>query len=142
MPEIQNIVVPVDFNTHTEKLAEFATFFAEKLSAKLHFIHVCTPFYTYGEFVYDSLEKVQLGAIAFAEQKMVNLVEDYAGSVGKVETGDVVDDILAYTNEVNADLVIIGTHGAKGLEKILLGSIAERVLKKSPCPTLVFNPYK
>ena len=142
MPEISNIVVPIDFNTHTEKLAEFATFFAEKLSAKLNFIHVCTPFYTYGEFIYDSLETVQQQANAFAETKMANIVKDNAGSTGEVKTGDVVDDILAYANEVNADLIIIGTHGAKGLEKILLGSVAERVLKNSSCPTLVFNPYK
>ena len=40
-----------------------------------------------------------------------------------------------------ADMIIIGTHGVQGIEKILIGSTADRVVKKAQCPVLVFNPY-
>ena len=56
--------------------------------------------------------------------------------------GDTVDAIIEYVEEKKIDLIIMGTHGAKGIEKILLGSVAERVLKRVSCPTLIFNPYK
>jgi nucleotide-binding universal stress UspA family protein len=60
---------------------------------------------------------------------------------GKVLQGNIVDSIIKYTNDEKAELIIIGTHGRKGLEKMWLGSIAERVIKNSPCPTLTYNPY-
>ena len=44
--------------------------------------------------------------------------------------------------EENANMIIIGTHGVKGLEKILMGSTAEKVVKKATCPVLTFNPFK
>jgi nucleotide-binding universal stress UspA family protein len=59
-----------------------------------------------------------------------------------VVTGDPVDRITEIAKEKNSDLIIISTHGAKGLEKILLGSVAERVLKRAHCPVLVMNPFK
>ena len=51
------------------------------------------------------------------------------------------DSIVAYAKEKEADLIIIGTHGRKGIEKIMLGSVAERVIKHAPCPTLIYNPH-
>ena len=56
--------------------------------------------------------------------------------------GDTVYEIVAYAKNQKADLIVIGTHGTRGLEKILLGSVAERVLKRAHCPTLIINPYK
>jgi nucleotide-binding universal stress UspA family protein len=61
---------------------------------------------------------------------------------GTVIRGDVVDEVVKYAEEEKAGLVIIGTHGTKGLERILLGSVAERVLKSVHCPTLTMNPYR
>jgi nucleotide-binding universal stress UspA family protein len=61
---------------------------------------------------------------------------------GIVIRGDIVEEIVKYADEEDAGLVIIGTHGARGLERILLGSVAERVLKSVHCPTLTMNPYK
>ena len=56
--------------------------------------------------------------------------------------GEVVDEIVNFAKEQGADLIVLGTHGAKGLEKILLGKVAERVLQKAHCPCLIMNPYK
>lgn len=77
---------------------------------------------------------------------MGNLVTDNQAKFekvgGTVLKGDTVDSIVRFAEEEKADLLIIGTHGNKGLEKILLGSVAERVLKRVHCPTLTMNPYK
>jgi nucleotide-binding universal stress UspA family protein len=53
-----------------------------------------------------------------------------------------VDTIVDTARGEEADLIIIATHGTKGLEKILLGSVTERVLQQAPCPVLTMNPYK
>ena len=51
------------------------------------------------------------------------------------------DAILAYGRDQGADLIVIATHGSQGIEKVLLGSVADRVIKGASCPTLVFNPF-
>ncbi|MBW1751386.1 MAG: universal stress protein [Deltaproteobacteria bacterium] len=80
-----------------------------------------------------------------AEEHMAALVKKYAqregGATGNVIVGDAADEIISYAKLERADMIIIGTHGVKGIEKILIGSTADRVIKKAPCPVLVFNPY-
>ena len=97
-------------------------------------------------FAHPSFDKVEADIRSQAEQKMANLVADSCAAgltcTGKVLTGDVVDGIIEYALDEKADLMVIGTHGTKGLEKILLGSVAERLVKKAHCPVLSFNPLK
>ena len=146
MQEIHQIIVPVDFSKTTSKLVDYATYMAEKLSATIHFVNVAEINQGHdmllGSSVFgDIKEKI----IAAAEERMANLLEDNGerckGCTGKVVNGDTVDAIIDHARNEKADLIIISTHGTKGLEKILLGSVAERVIRKSPCPTLIYNPY-
>ena len=148
MHEISQILVPIDFDKHTNKLVEFAIYMAGKLSANVNFLHVLEVeiFGAYAGIVHPSFDLAAKELRAHYEQKMANLVEDNREKCpeccGKVVIkGDIVDEIIAFAKEENADLIIIGTHGSKGIEKILLGSVAERVIKNAPCPTLTFNPY-
>lgn len=84
--------------------------------------------------------------LAIAKERMSNLLADNKERspecTGEVVTGEPVDKISEFAKSKNADLIIISTHGAKGLEKILLGSVAKRVLKRTHCPVLVMNPFK
>ncbi len=147
MEEITKIVVPVDLEKHTRKLTKFAIYMAKKLGARVNFVHI-TEFYASGDMMMGSptLEKINEERVKNAEVAMENLISDFKGEYGeisgKVIIGEIVDTIVAYADEEEANLVIIGTHGAKGLEKILLGSVAERVVKRVHCPTLTMNPYK
>lgn len=147
MYEISKIVVPVDLEQHTQKLADFAMYIARKLNVHLCFLHV-VEFYGTGDMMLGSpsLETINQERVAKAKEVMANLVKDnkskYDNISGIVYKGDVVDTIVKFAQEEQAGLVIVGTHGAKGLEKILLGSVAERVLKRAHCPTLTMNPYK
>jgi nucleotide-binding universal stress UspA family protein len=61
---------------------------------------------------------------------------------GEVLAGNVADTIVAYVSDKDVGMIIMATHGAQGIEKVFLGSVAERVIKRAHCPTLVFNPYK
>jgi nucleotide-binding universal stress UspA family protein len=55
--------------------------------------------------------------------------------------GDVSEQIVDYATEIQADLIIMGTHGYKGLEKIMFGSVADKVVRSALCPVTTINPY-
>lgn len=146
MKEINKIIVPVDFLTNVDKLVAYSASMAEKLSAVVHFIHVVT--FPVGDvmvgapFAVEYEEKM----LTDAQVRMSNLLEDNSescpGCTGEVVKGDPVDKIVEIAEMKDSDLIIISTHGARGLEKILLGSVAERVLKRAHCPVLIMNPFK
>ncbi len=60
----------------------------------------------------------------------------------KILVGDVAEEILELIDAANIDMVVMGTHGYKGLEKVLFGSVAEKIVKMASCPVLTVNPYK
>jgi len=149
MPNIRRIIVPIDFQKHTDDIAEFAINIAKKLDAKPTFVNVVEYFAkvaSYSDVYPVSFIEVDAELFGHAQKKMAELLEQNKvscpGCTGVVLRGDAADSIVAYGKEQQADLIIMGTHGAQGIEKILLGSVAERVLKSASCPILIFNPYK
>lgn len=149
MTNIQQIAIPVDFHQHTDELAAFATSIAGKLGARPTFIHVVEQIATvasYSEFYPATYLEIDEEIHGYAKKMMAALLEKNKSVCpdcqGLVLRGDVADGIVEYAGKQAADLIIMGTHGAKGIEKILLGSVAERVLKRASCPILLFNPYK
>lgn len=146
MHEIRKILVPVDFQRYSEELAEFAVATANKLAARVVFFHVVEVLLFYSDFIPAYMPVNDEETLEHAKAKMNTLVENskktWMGCSGQVERGDVVDTIVDYVQKEEFDLIIIGTHGARGLEKILLGSVAERVIKRAPCSALLFKPKK
>lgn len=144
MQKIQTIAVPIDFLKHTDPLVEFAVFMANKLGAKIKFFHVVELYDRYAGYALPSLQQTEKEMLDHARERMDNLVADHqkkvTGCEGEVvNSGDIAEAIISYTKD-NADLIIISTHGRKGFEKILLGSVAEQVLKNSTCPVLIHRP--
>ncbi len=146
MQEITKIVVPLDLGTHTQKLVDFALYIAKKLSAHIRFIHVVEFYATNNLAPISSLEKINQERMERTTEMMAKLIEDnkekYPNISGIVLQGEAVESIIKYAEEEQAGMLIIGTHGSKGLERILLGSVARRVLKRVHCPSLLMNPYK
>ena len=144
MKKITNIVVPLDFTKDTKKLIDYAIYMAESLRAAIDFLHV-VPAYP-GDAMIGSpyAQSYQDKDFAKSKKKMADIVEDsqgrLAGCSGEVVFGDIVDQIVGYAESKKADLVIVGTHDAKGLEKVLLGNVAEHVLRKAHCPVLIMKP--
>ena len=146
MQMIEKIVVPVDFAENTDKLVAYACAVAERFEAAIHFIHVVASYP--GDVMIGApfAEEYRDRIMFAAEERMKSLVEDCKGKgrtcSGIVVGGEPVEKIVDLAASAAADLVVISTHGAKGLEKILLGSVAERVLKRAHCPVLIMNPFK
>jgi nucleotide-binding universal stress UspA family protein len=75
----------------------------------------------------------------FLEEDMAQATVAYEGTV---LFWQVAAEIIRYAEEKMADLIIIGTHGFKGLDRMLLGSVAEKIVKMAPCPVMTINAYR
>ena len=144
MQTIQHIVVPVDMEEHTEKIMEFAASFAEKFNSKMTLVHVVEPFPTGGdmELGIATIKEYTENRIQHSQKFLENLAKPYQNCEIRILQGIIDDEIVAFAKDSAADMIVIGTHGTKGIEKLLLGSVAERVVKEAHCPTLVMNPFK
>lgn len=95
---------------------------------------------------YASLDMFKKQALEGAEKAMDRVCEEQLQSCPNPQTrivsGDPATEILKTIETEDIDMVIMATHGRKGLEHIILGSVAENVVKKSPVPVMTVNPYK
>lgn len=149
MVQFEKIIVPVDFHQHSDDLARFAVTVANKLGGRLMFVHVLDHFARAVAYAEDSPDVVKAAVEelqARAQARMTELIAASGpacpGCEGAVLKGEVVDCIVDYVREYGIDLIIMGTHGAQGIEKVMLGSVVERVIKRASCPILLYNPYR
>ena len=148
MKAFKKILFPVDFSDVSPKIAPWVRMVAERFEAQIHLLFVARRL-AYFSDVYVTpvaIESFEGGVIKGWETKMEEFVEmhfeKYPAIKPKVLLGDAADRILNYILSEGIDLVIMGTHGRKGLERILFGSVADRVIKMSPVPVLSINPYR
>lgn len=148
MKPFKKILVPVDFSEVSPKIAPVAYNVVKEGDASVHLLFVARMFHYYADVYVDvgSIEAMQGEIIRGAEKKMDEFIEahfkGYPNLTSKVVLGDPAEEILRYADSENMDLIIMGTHGRKGLERVLFGSVAERVIKMSPIPVLSINPYR
>ena len=151
--EIRKVVTPVDFSDNSKIIAESAAYFAGKFNASMHLVFVVQNFEDYSGFFVPQMSMPTLEGelVEGAELKMASFckeMEEFSRNAGvseltfKVFMGDVAEKIVEYASDLESDLIIMGTHGYKGLEKVMFGSVAEKVVRSSPCPVLTINPYK
>lgn len=144
MKEVKKILVPVDFSDNSLKVLESARYFAGKCGAEIHVLYVVQSIDNYSGFFvpHMPIAKFEEEMVQGAEKKMESFLGDIPVAVAKVLSGDVGEEIIMYGEREEIDLIIMGTHGYKGLEKVMFGSIAEKVVKRAPCPVMTINPYK
>jgi nucleotide-binding universal stress UspA family protein len=141
MLAVQTILHPTDFSEQSAAAFGLACALARDYNARLILLHVAAPpLVAYGEGVFPlGIEDVRDEAI----QKLARL-EPGAGfrTERRVEEGDAVGGILHVAAETHADLIVLGTHGRTGLARLLMGSVAEQVVRKAPCPVMtVKTPF-
>jgi nucleotide-binding universal stress UspA family protein len=142
--EIKSILVPYDFSEHAERALTWALGFAEHWGASVMLFNVVPSFartvYPDGMLVMD-LPKMEAEMVAEAEQQLRNLAAVKERPTVKVEckaaVGEPVWGICQEAERDSADLIVMGSHGRTGLSHVLLGSVAERVVRHAPCPVLV-----
>jgi len=142
--EIKKVLVPVDFSENSKKILEAAGYFSGVCQAKLHVVFVVQSFDDYSGFFVPHMPvaKFEEEMVQAAEQKMDNFLAGQNNIEAKVLVGDVAEEIIRHAEDSGMDLIVMGTHGYKGLEKVMFGSVAEKVVRASPCPVLTINPYK
>jgi len=138
--EVKKMLVPVDFSENSKKILEAAGYFSGVCEAELHVVFVVQSFDDYSGFFVPHMPvaKFEEEMVQAAEQKMEKFLVGQKNVEAKVLVGDVAEEII----ESGMDMIIMGTHGYKGLEKVMFGSVAEKVVRSSPCPVLTINPYK
>ena len=147
MQYFKKILFPVDLSEVSPKLVPYVKEMAATFGAEVHLLFVARILQHFASIYvpHPSVNKFEAEIVKGAKQKLQEFVEEQFESdscTARVVLGDPAEEILNYAQAEGIDLIIIGTHGRKGLERIIFGSVAERVLKKSPVPVLTVNPYR
>jgi universal stress protein A len=139
---VQHILVPTDFSEYADYALDYAIELAQKLQAHLTFLHVIYPMpLTMEDFDASGftpyLEEIETDAQQRL-QILLNRVrqEGLQGETAIVQ-GVPFQAIVDMAESQDIDLIVMGTHGRTGLTHVLMGSVAERVVRMAPCPVLV-----
>lgn len=133
------IVVPVDFSDQSVEAVDVALSLAEKPTS-LYIIHVLPVLTDYEAGVLFNTVDDQ-ARIRHTEQALRERLSaaQYAGFHPQVAFGDPGHEIAGYAEQIAADLIILPSHGRTGLTRLLIGSVAERVVRLAHCPVLVLK---
>ena len=157
MKEIKKILLPIDFSDASTTLLQYGVYLAEKYAAEIFIVFVAEDPFTYAGLSFPNYTELPLTDIPFtrleedltnqARARMEDLLKKHMPSTTvphhwRILSGHVATEIIDYAGKEAIDLIIIGTHGFKGLNRMLLGSVAEKVVKLAPCPVLTINVYK
>jgi universal stress protein A len=138
MAGIKTILVPVDFTDCSNRAADYAAVLARKFRAKIMLIHVVEPFtYSVSDTVVVTDHYAALRVIA---ERLIDGLQKKLSRGVKVDRlvtrGVPYVTIIDRIRKSRPDLVVMGTHGRTGFEHVMLGSVAERVVRLSPSPVL------
>jgi nucleotide-binding universal stress UspA family protein len=148
MKEFKRILFPVDLSESSEKIVPYVKAVAGKFNSKIHLFFAARVFdyFTSIYVPHPSINQFEKEIIEGAEKRLYEFVDEHFGEFRGTKTvvvaGDAAEKIIEYIEDQRIDLVIMGTHGRKGMDKIIFGSVAERVVKTSPVPVMVANPFK
>ncbi len=147
MKEFRKILFPVDLSATSAQLVSHARMMLEKFDAKLYLLFVARDF-SYFTSIYvphPSVDHFKKEIAEGGRKGLDNFSEEHFGDIPDVTTavltGDPSEQILAYTESENIDMIVIGTHGRRGMERAIFGSVAERVISRAKVPVFVVNPY-
>ncbi len=148
MKDINKILLPVDFSEASPPLLQYGLYYAKKLKAKLFILFVAEDPYTYtGLPAQTQFDSYGEGLVEHSRKRMESFLHENLGQgdvdyESEVLSGHPAEEIISYCSEKDIDLIIIGTHGYRGLDRMLFGSVAEKVVKMAPCPVLTINTYE
>jgi len=147
MIALKNVLVATDFSDCSQAAVTQARALAEAFGASVHLLHVVTEplheiwaCYAPGADFLSLVEKLQ----ADARKRLALLASRDELTSGRVVLaaawGDPGDEVLKYARALNVDLIVCGTHGRRGWDHLVLGSVAERVVRTAPCPVATVHP--
>lgn len=142
---INRILVPIDFSDYSKNALKYAADFARIFKAKIFLIYVIEPVIYPADFSIGqvTIPTPDVDMNARAQSELDNLAKSFVESSLEVETiiksGKPFVEINETASEKDIDLIIIASHGHTGVEHLLFGSTAEKVVRKAPCPVLTIR---
>jgi nucleotide-binding universal stress UspA family protein len=139
------ILVPTDFSRPSEQALVYARTLAQRFGASLHLLHVVNrPLLAEGlaaEAFLNESTAMESDMVEVAQQRLRKQAPDAASA--NVVFGYAAKSIVQHASQLGIDLIVMGSHGRTGIAHILLGSVAEAVVRMAPCPVLtVRDPVK
>ena len=142
---LKNILVPTDFSETAEIAVRYAKALAEAFGAKVHVLHVATdPARFLPAEAFATLPDLRVQLEADTRKRLDGILAD-AGTQKldvhrAIRLGEPFVEIIGYARGNAIDLIVMGTHGRGPIKHLLLGSVAEKVVRKAPCPVLTVRP--
>jgi nucleotide-binding universal stress UspA family protein len=145
--EIRSILAPTDFSRHAEASVRYACGLAHRLGASLHLLHVLpdviVPVGPDPALVTSVPPEYYAETETRSRTALAAVFKPEWGEPASVEVairwGDPVEGVVSYATDTGIDLIVIATHGRTGLSHVLLGSVAERIVREAPCPVLTIR---
>lgn len=149
---MKKILIALDYNPTAQKVAETGYALAKAMKAKAILLHVISDVTYYSSLNYspimgfggfssvdtvqtDTIEEIKKIAQTYLDKSKHHLGDERIQTI--VRNGDYGETILKTANELDVDIIVMGTHSRRGLEKILVGSVAEKVLHHSLIPVFI-----
>ena len=148
MKEFSRILFPVDLSESSTKIVPYVQTIADKFDSRIYILFAARVFdyFTSIYVPHPSINKFEKELMEGAQKRLHEFVHEHFAAFPQTQTavvsGDASEEIIRYIQDNKIDLVIMGTHGRKGMDKVIFGSVAERVVKTAPVPVMVVNPYK
>ena len=137
----ETILIPLDFSKPADKALEYGKAFARQFGAKLVLVHILEPMVVPAELGYGFVPPPDDTLPVEALREKLVLLAASLGSdlsvTSSVRIGRPWSEVVEAAKECAADLLIVATHGRTGLQHVLLGSVAEKIIRHAPCPVLV-----
>jgi nucleotide-binding universal stress UspA family protein len=146
MVTIEKILFPCDLTENAAKTVPYVLSVREKYAGQIYLLFVVEELPLFHPIPYVSTGWDQEKILVDAENAVNLFCEEKLGGCPDFQklilSGDPAPAILKTIDSKDIDLVVMGSHGRKGLEETIFGSVAENVIKKSPVPVLIVNPYR
>jgi nucleotide-binding universal stress UspA family protein len=143
---IRTIVTATDFSAFSETALSYAREIALKFAAQVHLVHVLerpedVPWWLAEQEYHARRGTLEQEARRHLDETVRRCLDGVAAQAD-LKTGRAADQVVETAREVDADLIIIATHGRGGLSRVLFGSVTENVVRHAPCPVLTVRPER
>jgi nucleotide-binding universal stress UspA family protein len=135
MLAFRTILHPTDFSERSRSAFQLACALARDHGGRVIVLHVYPPPVAYGEEVARRQPK-RYDQVLEAELRRLQAPDPRVSVEHRLVEGETAAEIVRLANEAGCDLIVMGTHGRTGLRRVLMGSVAEEVMRLAPCPVL------
>ena len=140
---LRKILVPIDFSEYSKKALHYAIPFARQFNAKIYLLYVVEPTiypadFSFGQIGMPNVEnELRVKGEQELQELITNEIKGVVLSEALVKVGLPFVEVVSFAKDEGIELIIVATHGHTGVEHILFGSTAEKIVRKAPCPVLV-----